>query len=60
MSRWIPETEMKKCPFCGGEPYRDRSAGAVCCHKCGCIGPYGEDEKDAIKKWNERALEKLQ
>ncbi len=48
------EVQLKPCPFCG-------SLGVavigsfVRCGSCGAVGPYGYNEREAVRRWNERA-----
>lgn len=50
-------TELRKCPFCGGEAstYVAYDDGYyVCCNECGCGLPVYNTEQDAIEAWNRR------
>lgn len=50
-------TELKPCPFCGGEAsiYVAYDDGYyVCCDECGCGLPVYNTEEDAIREWNRR------
>lgn len=50
-----PTSELKPCPFCGGEARTEEDGGQfrVECRECGC-DQYGEFEPDAIAAWNRR------
>jgi Lar family restriction alleviation protein len=47
-----------RCPFCGVEnPHLEETdvrSWAVVCGSCGTIGPVGNDEVQAIARWNWR------
>ena len=50
-------TELKPCPFCGGEAsmYIAYDDGYyVCCDECGCGLPVYNTEEEAIEAWNRR------
>ena len=50
--------ELKPCPFCGSYDQRFNSAYGLCwytCEDCGCEGPDGDNEQEAIEAWNRRA-----
>jgi Lar family restriction alleviation protein len=50
-------TELRKCPFCGGEAstYVAYDDGYyVCCDECGCGLPVYNTEQEAIEAWNKR------
>ena len=50
--------ELKPCPFCGGKQLSFNNAYGVCwltCTDCGCEGPDGYGEAEAIEAWNRRA-----
>ena len=61
------ETEIKRCPFCGGEArtngiYWENEAedwvddySVVMCTECGAMGPKCQEEEEAIELWNRRA-----
>jgi len=52
-------TELKPCPFCGGDEYLRPIEGLiesrkyVCC-PCGAYGPFGDCDIGAIEAWNKR------
>lgn len=53
-------SELKKCPFCGGEDVHTRSYCSdswhyVDCLTCGSSGPEADGEDEAIAAWNRRA-----
>ena len=51
-------TELKPCPFCGGEAKISDMGYPhwVFCEKCGArIHGYTTDERDSIEAWNRRA-----
>ena len=52
-------TELKPCPFCGGEDFQMVSVYGgeyyVDCLTCTACGPSGETEEEAIEAWNRRA-----
>ena len=57
-------SEIKECPFCGGEGYPAYIANIdgedeffVCCECCACEGPWHKSESAAIHAWNTRALQ---
>ena len=53
-------TELKHCPFCGGEAstYVAYDDGYyVCCDECGCGLPVFNTEQEAIEAWNKRVGE---
>ena len=60
-------TELKPCPFCGGEArvargfnYGERgSIRWVCCSKCGAMtrSDLHKTEEDAAKAWNKRVFD---
>lgn len=59
--------ELKPCPFCGGEAYKDeyehdgskRVYIQVACEQCDCRSGSWQPEEQAIKQWNTRtALER--
>lgn len=48
-------SELKPCPFCGGQAY---VYGVVRCLPCGymiAFGPHDDPERASIEKWNTRA-----
>jgi hypothetical protein len=56
---------MKSCPWCDEDdakldmvtiPTSTEPGYAIACAGCGCVGPMGEDEKQAIEKWEARPL----
>lgn len=51
--------ELLHCPFCGHEATGTSSNGIdsifVFCEQCGCDGPTGKDDLEAVKAWNRRA-----
>jgi Lar family restriction alleviation protein len=52
-------TDLKPCPFCGGEAQRKtvtmpHQHGWVGCPKCGCYISWNHDPAKAIEKWNRR------
>ena len=53
--------EIKPCPFCGDEnidTWDIRQEKYFCyCENCGCQGPTGKTEQEAIEAWNRRAGE---
>ena len=59
----MTETELKPCPFCGGEAEfnSDEFGEGVCCKSCGATmrnGVYGEcGRKLASADWNARPIE---
>lgn len=62
----MPDTQLKSCPFCGGEgaldgkPHGDgETAHYVRCLSCGCEGPWMKTEGNAIRLWNLRTPEKV-
>lgn len=56
----MESTELKKCPFCGGNPNLDVSFGdwSVTCEDCGCKTPWfmsiDNGKERAIMFWNRR------
>ena len=52
-------TELKPCPFCGGEDFQVVGVYGeeyyVDCLTCTTCGPSGETEEEAIEAWNKRA-----
>ena len=60
----MQETELKPCPFCGGEARLQRKVVGyyVICKKCGCRTPYYQyqyapievKKQEAIEAWNRR------
>lgn len=59
----MTETNLKRCPFCGGEAKfnSDEFGEGVCCKSCGATlsnGVYGEEgRKLASADWNTRPIE---
>lgn len=59
-------SELKKCPFCGGEArWATRDKHWIECAVCGTEGIYSEYSEDCIEAWNtrkpvERILERLE
>ena len=55
----MTETNLKPCPFCGGEDFQIYTEGSVYVVKCGqCETKVGAlDEKTAIEYWNARPIE---
>lgn len=52
------KTELKPCPFCGGEADVDigNFGGMVCyCKQCFSQGKQCKTEEEAIETWNRRA-----
>lgn len=55
--------ELKKCPFCGGEPYRithriekeRKNPTSIKCKYCGAKTNVYDRIKDAERAWNRRA-----
>lgn len=52
-------TEIKKCPFCGGDEitfrkYEQNKYGHMGCADCCAQGPYATTDADAVESWNER------
>jgi Lar family restriction alleviation protein len=54
---------MKPCPWCNDDdseldmvtiPTSTEPGYAIACSNCGCVGPMGKDEKQAIDKWEDR------
>jgi hypothetical protein len=54
---------MKPCPWCNEDdaeldmvtiPTSTEPGYAIACANCGCVGPMGADEKQAIEKWEAR------
>ena len=62
----MTETELKPCPFCGGEAefYSDEFGECVCCKSCGATihnGVYGEEGRKLVSAdWNARPIEDAQ
>lgn len=58
-------SELKPCPFCGGEAYIQGGENEDCpwfidCNKCQCeIEYFSVTKQQAIDAWNERKLIKL-
>lgn len=54
-------TELKPCPFCGGNVQKVKSSGRwgwfVSC-ECAAVGPSADDKGRAIAAWNTRAEER--
>ena len=50
-------TELKPCPFCGGNAYLANFSNRVCCSMCGVFVDEKCD-KDAIAAWNRRAIDR--
>lgn len=59
-------TELKPCPFCGGEGYVAHKVlppGIDAWYGCGCkrcrvqFGCYKDTETEAIEQWNTRVIE---
>ncbi len=54
-------TELKKCPFCGGEAKEILILGrdGVSCVECGAMfrAEWEEEAKDVVNRWNNRATE---
>lgn len=59
-------TELKPCPFCGGEGFvahRTQPAEIGWFYGCGCkrcrvqFGCYNDSEEEAIEQWNKRVRE---
>lgn len=54
-------SELKKCPFCGGEARLQRKNKKhgyyVICKKCGCRTPYFQYQFDSLEKLRETAIE---
>lgn len=51
-------TELKPCPFCGGEvelEYDEYNHALPCCNKCVYFGPHHGNITEAIAAWNRRA-----
>ena len=52
-------SELKPCPFCGGEAlidiYGAEGTYKVICDDCGSTGGTRYEEAEAIKAWNSRA-----
>lgn len=54
----MAESELKPCPFCGGEADVDigNFGGMVCyCKKCFSQGKQCKTKEEAVKNWNRRA-----
>ena len=49
-------TELKPCPFCGGEAKLSSNGKEVVCLGCEALGPFCDTEAEAIEAWNRRAL----
>ena len=53
-------TELRKCPFCGGEadtyPY-DFSGWYIGCSECSCDLGVFDTKEEAIEAWNKRVSE---
>lgn len=52
----------RDCPFCGGHYLETKEVVcgfAVSCGDCNFDGPEGDDEAEAIEKWNERSIQRL-
>jgi Lar family restriction alleviation protein len=47
-------TELKPCPFCGGEAYAPDRTTWLRCRECGCETNYFETLEEAIEAWNRR------
>lgn len=69
MRRWVllplsDDILFLPCPFCGSNELvafrtfdKERSALAIQCGRCGCIGPTGAHCDDSpVKAWNTRSL----
>lgn len=54
--RCVGMTELKKCPFCGGEAelYMKEDVCFLCCSECDCQARQCETEEEAIEAWNTR------
>ena len=59
----VEGSEMKACPFCGGEPHIADNTGPklscnahafVRCCECHTDGPEGDTVAEAIERWNTR------
>lgn len=53
-------TAREACPFCGGVSAGSLSSAGfdeiyVICDHCGCDGPVGSTEAEALRLWNARA-----
>lgn len=48
-------SELKPCPFCGGEAINDKDSHPIYCGACYSQMPYGICENDMIKLWNTRS-----
>jgi len=54
-----PVVDAKPCPFgCGSEQLKlelhGRHGYFIMCEKCKASGPYGSDQDEGVKVWNER------
>ena len=47
-------SELKPCPFCGGEAVNKQDGEPIYCGSCYSSMPYGICEKDMIGLWNSR------
>ena len=54
-------TELKPCPFCGGEVIGERQINPdynyLVCFKCGCCTKVCKTNKEAVEAWNRRTGE---
>ena len=57
--KFKPKTELKPCPFCGGEVEKRESPGFhnwwVICKQCHSTSGEHESEKEAVEAWNRRS-----
>jgi hypothetical protein len=48
-------SELKLCPFCGGQAVNEQDGHPIYCGSCYSSMPYGICENDMINLWNTRA-----